>query len=199
MSNSPLFVVVACEESQAVTKAFRALGHFAYSVDLKPCSGGHPEWHFQDDAFKIIDLIRPDLVIAHPPCTFLSKVSSVVLSKGYHDINSVSLARDFFMRFLDLPCKVAVENPVPAYFACLPRATQYIQPYMFGDDYTKLTGLWLKGLPELLPNCYLAGHKCHNTGFPSWVATVHSAELRSKTFNGIAKAMAEQWGGKVNA
>ena len=191
-----LRVVVACEESQAVCKAFRLLGHEAFSCDLQPCSGGHPEWHFQEDCFAVIDRLSPDLVIAHPPCTMLSIVSSICLFKGIHTYDDVLAAREFFLRFLDLPCKVAVENPRPMAICRLPKPTQFIQPYMFGDDYTKLTGLWLKGLPELFPECLSAAGK--RTGFPSWVGSHSSAKIRSKTFPGIARAMAEQWGGRVD-
>lgn len=207
-----LKVLVMCEESQAVCKAFRALGHIAFSSDLKPCSGGFPEYHLQMDCFKAFDLVHPDLVVAHPPCTMLSVVSSVRLYDGSHTLQDVEDARNFFLRCLNLPCdRIAVENPRPLKVAQLPQASQYIQPYMFGDDYTKLTGLWLKGLPLLFPESLSAAGK--RTGFPSWVSAgsfnkdgsrrqvvgLHNSPgMRSKTFPGIARAMAEQWGGYVD-
>ena len=212
-------VLIACEESQAVCIAFRERGHEAYSCDLQDCSGGHPEWHFRDDALKIIRG-GYDLIIAHPPCTYLSNLGANHLYMGdetitrpkgqfpYDEFRLMNekrirqgiLARDFFLAMLNAPCeKIAVENPVPSSLWELPEATQCIQPYMFGDPYKKKTYLWLKGLPPLIPTEIVeptglwvdGGHgkttKMKTFGF-------RDPKTRSKTFPGIAKAMAEQWG-----
>ena len=213
-------VLVACEESQAVCIAFRERGHEAYSCDLQPCSGGHPEWHIQGDALAEITRGWYDLIIAHPPCTYLSNLGANHLYMGDEVISRPKgvfpadefrlmnedrirkgiLARDFFLAMLNAPCeRIAVENPVPSSLWELPKASQCIQPYMFGDPYKKKTYLWLKGLPQLF-----ASNVVEPTGL--WVDGGHGKttkmttfgfrdpKTRSKTFPGIAKAMAEQWG-----
>ena len=147
-------VLVACEESQEVCKAFRALGHEAYSCDIEPCSGGHPEWHLQVDALELLKL-KWDLIIAHPPCTYLSKaggnrlrINGEIQEKRFE---KGRLAKDFFMEFYNADCpKIAVENPIPLKIFGLPLYSQIIQPYMFGDPWMKTTCLWLKGLPILM-------------------------------------------------
>lgn len=162
-------VLVACEESQEVCKAFRARGHEAYSCDIQEPSGGHPEWHILGDALKAIeggqvttmdgqthDVGRWDLLIAHPPCTYLSNAGARHLYKGHQlQPDRVMLgiqARDFFMRFwLASVSKIAVENPTPSRVFAMPPYAQAIQPYEYGHPYTKRTCLWLKGLPPLQP------------------------------------------------
>lgn len=187
-------VLVACEESQTVCKAFREMGHIAFSCDLQSCSGGKPEWHIQRDCISFINdsLSEWDLIIAHPPCTYLSKVSSVALSLGKHTFAQVMEAKKFFMFFYNLPGRVCIENPVPMALAGLPPYTQTVQPYQFGDNWTKLTCLWLKNLPPLISNCY-APYGYSRNCCPSWVYHKFGSKARSKTFPGIARAMATQW------
>lgn len=201
-------VLVACEESQAVCKAFRALGHEAYSCDLKPCSGGHPEWHLQQD---VTGLLKEnwDLIIAHPTCTFLSNAGAARLypKKGELNIerfNKGMDAKKFFMLFYESNCpKICIENPIPTRIFQLPKYDQIIQPYEYGHPYSKKTCLWLKGLPKLQPTniitegiiSWVSGGSKHHKGNPrKQSGTKHrDSETRSKTFKGIAKAMAEQW------
>ena len=162
-------VLVACEESQAVCIAFRKLGHEAYSCDTQECSGGHPEWHIKGDVLPLINGNKPfitmdgdlhaivgtwDLLIAFPPCTYLTNAGSVRLRiKG--EINKERMAKAveakaFFMKFLEADCqKICVENPTPGKIHQLPQYTQAIQPWWFGHPYTKRTFLWLKNLPPL--------------------------------------------------
>lgn len=160
-------VLVACEESQAVCIAFRKLGHEAYSCDTQECSGGHPEWHIKGDVLPLINGNKPfitmdgdlhaivgtwDLLIAFPPCTYLTNAGSVRLRiKG--EINKERMekaveAKAFFMKFLEADCqKICVENLTPGKIHQLPQYTQAIQPWWFGHPYTKRTCLWLKNLP----------------------------------------------------
>lgn len=203
-------VLVACEESQAVCKAFRALGHEAYSCDIVPCSGGHPEWHIQADALELLKM-KWDLLIAHPPCTYLSNAGARHLWKG-HQLNRERYAKGleakaFFLRFLGADCpRIAVENPVPSRIYELPPYTQTIQPYEYGHPYTKRTCLWLKGLPPLQPTDIVepvaawcpSGSYSHKHGEQHrGMFTTDRARNRAKTFPGIAAAMAEQWGGMI--
>ena len=197
-----MLVLVACEESQAVCKAFRERGHEAYSCDLQTCSGGHPEWHFLCDALKVLDY-HWDLLIAHPPCTYLSNAGANHLFRGHYlDLERYKKGlqgKEFFMKFFNAHIKkICVENPVPSKIYGLPKYTQSIEPYMFGHPYTKKTLLWLKGLPPLKPTNIvkpLAGWTgWHRKSIDKPLRTVRSAKDRSKTFAGIAKAMAEQWG-----
>lgn len=204
-------VLVACEESQEVCKAFRAMGHEAYSCDIEPCSGGHPEWHLQVDALELLKL-KWDLIIAHPPCTYLSKaggnrlrINGEIQEKRFE---KGRLAKDFFMEFYNADCpKIAVENPIPLKIFGLPLYSQIIQPYMFGDPWMKTTCLWLKGLPILMaddivvPEYKWVNSTDHrkNKKMDTWqTAGARSQKERSKTAPGIARAMAEQWGGKCN-
>ena len=192
-----LKVLVACEESQTLTIKLRELGHEAYSCDIQSCSGGHPEWHIQDDVLKYINL-KWDLIVAHPPCTYLSAAGAVRLYSGGFNRDRYEKgvsARDFFMALFNAPCdRVCVENPRPLSIFKLPPCSQIIQPYYFGDPYLKETRLWLKGLSPLrftnrvVPIC-------------SWVSSsnngLHSSQkMRSKSFPGIAAAMAEQFTGE---
>lgn len=202
-------ILVACEESQTVTKAFREYGHAAYSNDINPCYGGHPEWHIVGDATQVINgnaafvLQNGDtlivegywsMIIAHPPCTYLTHRSSVHLHNGKHTMDDVARAAEFFMTMLNAPCQhVAVENPAPLKVAKLPKYNQTIQPYQFGAPYSKRVCLWLKGLPPLIP---MAGYY---TQYAPWLGHCNStSRRRSKTFDCIADAMAAQWGMYVN-
>lgn len=218
-------VLVACEESQTVCKAFREKGHEAYSCDLRPCTGGHPEWHIQADVIPLLNgdcTFRTvagtavevagewDLIIAHPPCTFLSAAGACRLypQAGVLNEDRVKkgiMAKDFFMLFLNAKCRrIAIENPVPLGLFSMPKASQTIQPHDFGEGYSKKTCLWLKGLPPLMATEIMADHKpfvscgtSRNKGNPDKAGASRAggdAYARSKTFQGIAKAMAEQWG-----
>lgn len=204
-------VLVACEESQAVCKAFRELGHEAYSCDIQPCSGGHPEWHLQVDALEMLKL-KWDLIIAHPPCTYLTNAGARWLYAGHKlcaDRYKKGLeGKAFFMALYNADCpKIAVENPIPSAIFELPPYSQVIQPYEYGHPYSKKTCLWLKGLPKLEPTQIIREHvpyitsgtysRTHDEKYKGASRKGGSSKSRSKTFPGIAKAMAEQWGGKA--
>lgn len=212
-------VLVLCEESQMVTKAFREKGHEAYSCDIKECTGGHPEWHFQGDAFKIIEE-NPnwDLVICHPPCTHLSTSGARHFENKRIDGRQRE-AIEFFCKMLNLDVpRLCVENPIniisgnyiKEYFPdlCekygLPlKPTQIIQPYEFGDPSKKTTCLWLKGLPPLKPTKIvkpdLVSYVCKDgrkvTFSRDYIEGLGKdrGTKRSKTYKGIAEAMANQW------
>jgi hypothetical protein len=199
-------VLIACEESQTVCKAFRELGHEAFSCDLKPCSGGHPEWHIQGDASSYAHAGAFDLLIAHPPCTFLSNAGACRMypKAGLIDANRFKKAleaKKFFLKFLASPMPfVCIENPRPLAIVDLPAAQQTIQPYQFGHPYSKKTLLWLKGLPKLKHTEVLSEFKpfiAHNTsnnkGKTIGQKFATGSTNRSKTFQGIAEAMAAQW------
>jgi len=200
-------VLVACEESQEVCKAFRAKGHEAYSCDIQDCSGGHPEWHLKVDALEMLK-IRWDLIIAHPPCTYMTNAGAVRMRVGgvlqEERYKKAMEAKAFFMRFYDADCpKIAIENPTPMKIIGLPNYTQAIQPYWFGHPYSKRTCLWLKGLPPLVPTELLEHHEpyvnggckdAHGNYRRFQGRNERDPKTRSKTFSGIAKAMAEQWG-----
>lgn len=219
-------VLIACEESQAVCIEMRRLGHNAFSCDVQECSGGHPEWHILGDALQYINgkcqfqtmdgVVHEiagtwDLLIAHPPCTYLSNAGARHLWKG-GQLNTERFekgleAKAFFMAFYNADCpRIAVENPTPSKVYELPPVTQYIQPYEYGHEFTKRTGLWLVNLPKLKPTkvvepvatwlpsgFYSHTHDDRHRG----MFTKDRAKNRSKTFPGIARAMAEQWAGAV--
>ena len=214
-------ILVACEESQAITKEFRKLGHDAYSCDLLPCSGGHPEWHYQSD---VIDILNNgwDLMVAHPPCTFLAGSSVQWLShpedkhllfderrphpKYPNRRQNMLESLDFVKSLYNAPIEyVAIENPVGLLSSRWKKPSQIIQPYMFGDEATKTTCLWLKNLPPLVPTqvvgkgertVYSSG-KSHQKWYADALKNAKTKEerqtLRSKTFPGIAEAIATQW------
>lgn len=200
-------VLVACEESQEVCKAFRAKGHEAYSCDVQECSGGHSEWHIQGDVLPLLKE-KWDLIIAHPPCTYMSKAGARFMYLTAGNVNQERLekalqAKEFFMQFMNADCdKICIENPTPLKIVGLPKESQVIQPYQFGHPYSKRTLLWLKGLPELKPTNILTEYTPYlpsNTGgFARGKGgsrgVAHNAKDASKTFSGIAQAMAEQWG-----
>jgi hypothetical protein len=196
-------VLIACEESQTVCKAFRERGIEAYSCDILPCSGGQPEWHLQQD---VIPLLKDawDMIIAFPPCTDLA-VSGAAWFKQKQEDGRQQKSIDFFMQFANAQCGlVAIENPVGIMSTIWRKPDQIIQPWMFGDSYSKKTCLWLKGLPLLKPTklvnpgeqlIFKSGKK-----MPKWFSDAfrlppkERSRIRSKTFPGIALAMAEQWG-----
>ena len=211
-----LNALVACEESQAVCKALLEIGWNAFSCDIQPCSGGRPDRHIQGDVLPLINGRcefetmdgqkhhidgKWDLLIAHPPCTYISNAGVRFLYPGGKGVlNEERLrkgikATHFFLRFLYADCdRIAVENPIPSTVYCLPKYTQIIQPWMFGHPVQKKTCLWLKGLPNLQPtdiceerqSSKVAGNWFNKGG-------KERQKNRAKTFPGIAKAMAEQW------
>jgi len=200
-------VLLACEESQAVTKEFRALGHEAYSCDILPESGGHPEWHIQDDVLEHLT-DDWDMIIGFPPCTYMTNAGAVRMypKSGQIDPNRFEKAmeaKDFFMAIYNAPVKhVAVENPMPMKIIGLPEKSQVIQPYEYGDPYSKRTYLWLRNLPNLVPTKVLTEYQPFINGGGLRLDRenyqhkkfANNALERSKTFPGIAKAMATQWG-----
>lgn len=200
-----LYVLIACEESQAECKAFRDLGHVAYSCDLKPCRpAGNPYWHIKGDVSRLLagdtafltqaGFLRCvpgwDLIIAHPPCTYLSKVGSPwmvqdgVLNQQRYEL--MHKAREFFFKCLNANAPyVAVENPIPMARAQLPRPDCYIDPSWFGVKYTKKTLYWLRNLPPIFPEII-------NPNTKSFVRSSRG-KYRSRTFPEVARAIARQW------
>lgn len=201
-------ILVACEESQAVTIEFRKLGFEAYSCDLLPCSGGHPEWHLQQDVTDVLNN-HWDLVIAFPPCTDLAVSGARHFERKISD-GSQQKSIDFFMLFANYTGLIAIENPIGIMSGRFRKPDQIIQPWQFGDKAQKSTCLWLNGLPKLKhTNIVEKGefyefisNKGEKKRMPMWYyKALQDAKtpeqrrtLRSKTFPGIAKAMANQWG-----
>lgn len=193
-------VLVACEESQAVTIELRKLGHEAYSCDIEPCSGEHPEWHLQCDVIPLLKM-KWDMIIAFPPCTYLSNAGAKHLFKG-GTLNQERYAKgleakEFFMQFLNADCpRIAIENPVSSRIYDMPEYTQEIQPWMFGHPVQKKTRLWLRGLPPLVSTEVVDySANCHDAGTWFMKGGKDRQKNRAKTFPGIARAMAEQWAG----
>jgi hypothetical protein len=201
-------VLVACEESQAVCIEFRKLGVEAYSNDLLPCSGGHPEWHLQMDCFDAIDLIKPNLLIAHPECTRLTVAANKYYKPEYASrFPTINEDREqavkFFMRLINCDVEhIAVENPIGIMSSRYKKPSQIFHPYHFGDPERKSTCLWLKNLPPLIHTDVVAPvivyHKSGRTDGRLHFETLklpkeERRKARSKTFPGIAKAMATQW------
>jgi len=194
-------VLIACEESQEVCKAFRELGHEAYSCDILPCSGGHPEWHFQDDVLKHLD--GWDLIIAFPPCTHLAVSGAKHFKKKIADGRQQE-GIDFFMKLANCNCeRLCIENPIGIMSSKFRKPDQIIQPYMFGHKSKKTTCLWLKNLPLLKPTDIvepeLIRYKDGSVFSKDYMNCKRSkpgesSVLRSKTYPGIAKAMANQYG-----
>jgi len=203
-------ILVGCEESQAITIELRKLGHEAYSCDLKPCSGGHPEWHLQMDVFEAIKLKKWDIGIFHPTCTFLcnSGVRWLYDKDGRENTQrwmNLIQAMEFFNK-IKHEClksgikKIAIENPIPHKYAVegiadkkgIEKYTQLIQPWQYGETTSKATCLWLYGLPNLIPTKIIP-KELRTFEIHKMPPGEKRAELRSKTFPGIAKAMAEQW------
>lgn len=195
-------ILVACEESQAVTIELRKLGHEAYSCDVVPCTGGHPEWHFEQD---VLPLLKEswDMVIAFPPCTHLAVSGAAHFEKKRKD-GRQQQGIDFFLNFtrLDHIPRVAIENPVGIMSGRWRKPDQIIQPWQFGDSFSKKTCLWLKGLPQLEPTKivdpgefveWIDKKSGKKKRMPKWYSDNKDAGIRSKTFPGIAKAMATQW------
>lgn len=229
-------ILIACEESQTVCKEFRKLGFAAFSCDILPCSGGHPEWHFKEDIFKIVDNRggvlengethhidgKWDLMVAHPPCTFLSvsgarwyyhpEDKELPVEQRRPHPNFPNRAKDreeaieFFMKLAECDVEMmAIENPIGIMSKIWRKPDQIVQPYMFGDEATKTTCLWLKNLPPLLPTKIVGKGervvlssgkslpKWYSDSFNTNISTEMRRTLRSKTFQGFAEAIASQW------
>lgn len=216
-------ILVACEESQRVCKAFRDKGHNAFSCDVIDASGGYPEWHIKQDVLPLLNGFcsfttcdgknhtlnkKWDMIIAFPPCTYLTTAGACRLypKKGQLDMDRYKKgiqAKEFFMAIYNADCeKICIENPLPLKIFELPPKSQIIQPYEFGHPYSKRTLLWLKGLSKLTPTDVItegivswvnAGTKTSKGKNRKNIGVSHSARERSKTFLGIAEAMAEQW------
>lgn len=183
-------VLVACEESQEVCKAFRAKGHNAFSCDIQECSGGHPEWHLRQNVIPLLS-DKWDMIIAFPPCTDLA-VSGARWFEEKRADGRQQRSIEFFNLFVNADCpRVAIENPIGIMSTEYRKPDQIIQPWMFGHGETKATCLWLKGLPKLIPTKIVDGREPRIWKMPPGP---ERAKERSKTFPGIAKAMAEQWG-----
>lgn len=219
-------ILVACEESQAVTNEFRKKGHDAFSCDIVECSGGHPEWHIMQDvipllngkcSFKTCDGTQHeihdewDMILAFPPCTFLTVTGNRWFNVERYGEKAIERKKErkkaieFFMHFVNAKCeKIAIENPIGTMSTEYQKPSQIIQPYMFGDAARKATCLWLKGLPKLTPTnivepVIIKYKNGKGTDNPWHMDTMklpkeERAKARSKTFEGVAKAMAEQWG-----
>ena len=196
-------ILIACEESQTITKKFRAKGFEAYSCDIVDCSGGHPEWHLKQD---VTPLLREkwDLIIAHPPCTYLSSSGLHWNKKKPERKIKTKEAIEFFMLFVNANSdKIAIENPIGCISTYYRKPDQIIQPYDFGDDASKRTCLWLKNLPKLKPTKYIEPRLVNgkkrwdnqtDSGQNKLPPSKDRARLRSQTYNGIAEAIVNQWG-----
>lgn len=185
-------ILIACEESQAVTIEMRKLGHEVYSCDIQDCSGGHPEWHLQCDALELLKM-RWDMIIAFPPCTDLA-VSGARWFPEKIKNGRQQRSIDFFMKFANCECdKIAIENPIGIMSSVWRKPDQIVQPWMFGHGETKATCLWLKNLPTLKPTNIVSGRE---PKVWKMVPGPDRAKMRAKTYTGIARAMAEQWAGK---
>lgn len=201
-------MLVACEESQVVTKEFRLLGHDAYSCDILSCSGGHPEWHIKDDVLNHID-DGWDLIVAHPPCTYLTVSGNRWFknkdgSRNDDRYTKRDQAVEFVKSILYSKVKhICLENPVGHLSTAIRKPDQIIEPYMFGDEATKKTCLWTKNLPKLIATDIVGkGERIvfkSGKSHPKWYAEALSKSpeerrrIRSKTFPGIAKAIAKQY------
>ena len=208
-------ILIACEESQAITKSFRKLGFKAYSCDLLPCSGGHPEWHIQGDAIKEAYSGKYDLMIAHPPCTYLAVSGARWLynkdgTRNEERYKNQAEALDFVKAFMNAPIThIAIENPISVISSHIRKPDQIVHPYMFGDKASKSTCLWLKNLPKLKPTDVVdkgeffefVSKKGVKKRQPRWYydalakakTPAERRTLRSKTFEGMAKAISDQW------
>ena len=224
--NRLMNVLVACEESQTVCKAFRERGHNAFSCDMKECSGGHPEWHICEDVlpllngncfFKTVDGCEHtingkwDMIIAHPPCTYLTVTGNSWFNVERYGDKAIKRAKDreeaiaFFMEIANAKCdRIVIENPVGVMSTRWRKPDQVIQPYMFGDAAEKKTCLWLKGVSPLVPTDEVSPPERvkfdSGKSMPKWYADLwhlpkeERSRLRSQTFPGFANAMASQWG-----
>jgi site-specific DNA-cytosine methylase len=183
-------VLLACEESQVVTIEMRKLGLEAFSCDILPCSGGHPEWHLQQDVVPLLDE-EWDMLVAFPPCNDLA-VSGARWFKEKQADGRQQASIEFFMRFATASCdRIAIENPIGIMSSLYRKPDQIIQPWQFGHGEVKATCLWLKNLPKLVPTNIVSGREPKILNMPDSKSRVLK---RSKTYQGIAEAMANQWG-----
>ena len=197
-------VLVACEESQRVCIEFRKRGHMAFSCDLKDCSGGFPEWHIKADCIKVINENEWDLIIAFPPCTYFSRMNFLnYYRNGKFNEKRFAKAQYYVKLFNDIwnaKCdRICIENPVPMniFNNLLPQYSMTLQPWEFGEEYSKKTCLWLKNLPPLIPTLISIEHKpliTVSNSFEKYKTIEEQSTWRSKTFQGVARAMATQWG-----
>lgn len=219
-------ILVACEESQRVTVQLREREHEVYSCDIEPCSGGHPEWHIQEDVLPLLNgncefhtqdgtyhklMGQWDMIIAFPPCTYLTVTGNRWFDIGRYGEKAIQRQKkreeaiEFFMSFVKADCpRIAIENPIGVMSTHFRKPNQIIHPYFFGDPARKATCLWLKGLPELKPTnivepVIIKYKNGKGTDNPWHMDTMklpphERAKARSKTFQGVAKAMATQWG-----
>lgn len=222
-------ILIACEESQAICSEYRKRGHRAFSCDLQECSGGHPEWHIKGDVLPLLDGDcdftlengetdhqegKWDLIIAHPPCTFLTVTGNRWFNVEKYGEKAIQRAKDreeaveFFMRFVNADCDhIAIENPIGCMSSRYRKPDQIIQPWQFGHPTSKATCLWLKGLPKLEPTNIVevdksdifewvdknTGRVKHDSRTRANMPKKERAKLRSKTFPGVAEAIADQW------
>ena len=219
-------ILVACEESQRVCSQFRAKGHNAFSCDIIGCSGGHPDWHIKQDVLPLLNgqctfytadrnchriVSTWDMIIAHPPCTFLAVSGNRWFNAEKYGQEAIKRkkkreeAAAFFMAIASANCaKICIENPVGVMSTIWRKPDQIIQPFMFGDAAEKKTCLWLKGLPPLVPTNVVPPPERvkfdSGKSMPKWYADLwhlpkeERSRLRSQTFPGFANAMADQWG-----
>lgn len=196
-------ILIACEESQTVCKEFRSIGHEAFSCDIIDCSGNHPEWHLKGDVFEYIGQ-GWDMMIAHPPCTFICTSGERWMNDPRYPNRKQDRknAIEFFMKLAnaDIP-KIAIENPIGVMSTHYRKPDQIVDMTWFGEPYNKKTCLWLKNLPKLKPTNIVEGDRItlgSGKKIPKWYSDAASkkdrSKIRSKTFVGFAKAMAEQWG-----
>ena len=217
-------ILVACEESQAVTIELRKLGHRAFSCDIQDCSGGHPEWHIKGDVLPLLDgrckfktvdgamhgvVGKWDMIIAFPPCTYLTIAGAANIPRDPTRIEKGFQAKEFLEKILSADCpRIAVENPIPMKRFELPRYTQILRLYHFGIPLTKSICLWLKGLPLLKETNIVIPQRAEHVwewngkrkSCSKWYNTNTSNHSlhRSKTFPEVARAMAEQWAGQAD-
>lgn len=203
-----IYILVACEESQAIANEFRKRGFMAFSCDIEPCSGGHPEYHLRGDALEAVRSRRWDCVIAHPPCTHLCASGARWFNNPATPDKPMlqSAAISFFLAFTKLDCpRVAIENPIGIMSRIYRKPDQIVQPFFFGDHARKSTCWWLKGLPKLVPDDMVDEGESFYWGDgkkrqPKWYRDAWNlppkerSKARSKTFPGMARAIAEQWG-----
>lgn len=204
-------ILVACEESQRVTKELRKLRHNAYSCDILPCSGGHPEWHLQEDLKLVLTKYKWDMIIAFPPCTYLTVTGNRWFNVEKYGVKAIARhmfreqAVEFFMLIANANCpRIVIENPVGIMSTRWRKSDQIINPFEFGEPFEKKTCLWLKGVPKLKPTkiVKVPPRTVYESGksMPTWYADLvklpkaERSKARSKTFPGIAEAMASQWG-----
>jgi hypothetical protein len=196
-----LRVLIGCEESQEIAKAFRELGHEAYSNDLQDCSGGHPEWHIKGDVLEVIKINCWDLAIFHPDCTYLTCTANKWLKDQPERKSGVLVgeprriaqkeAIEFFMKLYNCDTThIAIENPIGVMSSAFRKPNQILQPWQFGHGEVKATCLWTRNLPILSPTDVVSGRVARSHNVPP---SPERSKIRSRTYPGIAKAIAKQY------